>query len=117
MIKEFLARRVPILVSLSAQLIPLSVDDEVVRQNSLQEISQPGIKLGERRGVSCRISPVPIEHVEINEIRENKTVVEFIPKLFDPHHTFAIRSSGIKLRYALVRKMSLIFSTLITGRL
>jgi hypothetical protein len=55
---------------------------------------------------------MPIKHVEINKIRENKAVVDFIAKLFDPHHTFAIRSGGIRLPWS--AKMSLIFPTPIT---
>ena len=58
-------------------------DDEIIALDPLEEIAEPEIKFEERARVSRKVPPMAVEHVEIDEVGENESVVRALPQFVD----------------------------------
>ena len=75
-------------------------DDEVVLVDPREEAGEPRVELDQRLRVAGDVAAVAVEHVEIDEVREDQPVVGRVPQLVDRGHAFGVRGRGRRARDA-----------------
>ena len=65
-------------------------DDEIVGFHFAEKSIEPRVEFFERFRIANYVTPVPEEHVEIDQIREDEAVLKSRPQLRDSLHPFRI---------------------------
>src|ERR1700676_305407 len=79
-------------------------NNEILRRNLLDKTTEPLIELDKRLRISGDIPAMPEDHVEVDEVHEDQSLVGCRPEVVDLVHAVAVRIYRMRLTDSFVRK-------------
>src|ERR1041384_205298 len=65
-------------------------DHQVRRRDLIHEFAEPFVELYERSRVTIDLAAMAVDHVEIDEVREDESVFEPLPVFLNALHAFGV---------------------------